>query len=49
VNSYVGVFLEWTLTLTVIANFYSMSLDVENFKFIYEMGSKDETAVETVD
>lgn len=32
----VNVILEWTLTLTVIANFYLMGLDVEHFKFVYE-------------
>jgi hypothetical protein len=31
----VHVILEWTLTFTVIANFYLMSLDVEKFKFVY--------------
>lgn len=36
VNS-IAVILEWTLTITVISNFYSMGLDVENFKFVYEM------------
>lgn len=30
------IFLEWTLTLTVIMGFYSMSLDVEKFAFVYE-------------
>jgi hypothetical protein len=31
----VHVIIEWTLTATVIANFYSMSIDVNNFKFVY--------------
>jgi hypothetical protein len=31
----VNIFLEWTITITVTAFFYSMSLDVEKFKFVY--------------
>jgi hypothetical protein len=34
-KSVIGVILEWTLTITVIANFYSMALDVDGFVFIY--------------
>ncbi len=31
-----GIFLEWTLTLTVLFGFYVMGMDVKNFKFVYE-------------
>lgn len=37
VASVIGKILEWTLTITVILGFYSMSLDVAHFKFVYEM------------
>lgn len=46
--SVVGVILEWTLTLTVIANFYSMAVDVEGFNFVYELRTSEKVAVETV-
>jgi hypothetical protein len=50
VKSVVGVILEWTLTLTVIANFYSMAVDVEDFRFVYEMGHQgQEFSIDTVD
>ena len=45
----VNVILEWTLTLTVVANFYSMSIDVEKFKFVYEMTPSSQQAVDLVD
>jgi hypothetical protein len=31
-----GIFLEWTLTLTVLFGFLVMSMDVSSFKFVYE-------------
>jgi hypothetical protein len=31
-----GIFLEWTLTLTVVFGFLIMSMDVKNFNFVYE-------------
>jgi hypothetical protein len=30
------IFLEWSLTCTIIMGFYSMALDVEKFVFVYE-------------
>lgn len=31
-----GVFLEWTLTLTVLFGFLVMSFDVAHFRLVYE-------------
>jgi hypothetical protein len=31
-----AIFLEWTLTLTVMLGFLVMSMDVKNFNFVYE-------------
>jgi len=31
-----GQFFEWTITFTVILGFYSMALDCQNFKFVYQ-------------
>lgn len=31
-----GVFLEWTLTMTVLLGFLIMSFDVAHFRFSYE-------------
>lgn len=44
----VNVFLEWTLTLTVLANFYSIGVDVEGFQFVYEVTDKKELPIHTV-
>lgn len=33
-----GIFLEWSLTATIIVYFHSMSIDVEKFKYVYEFG-----------
>lgn len=30
------IFLEWSLTCTIIMGFYSMALDVDGFAFVYE-------------
>ena len=38
----IGKILEWTLTITVIAGFYSMGLDVDKFEFVYEETSSRE-------
>lgn len=32
----IDIFLEWSLTCTIIMGFYSMALDVEKFDFVYE-------------
>lgn len=45
----VDVIIEWTMTLTVIANFYSMSIDVESFKFVYELTPPTQEVVDLVD
>lgn len=50
VGSVIGKILEWTLTITVIMGFYSMSLDVGNFKFVYEMSKPTvDNGIEEVD
>jgi hypothetical protein len=47
-----GIFLEWTLTLTVLFGFLVMSMDVRNFKFVYEkydsVREERDMSVETV-
>lgn len=32
----IDIFLEWSLTCTIIMGFYTMGLDVEKFVFVYE-------------
>jgi hypothetical protein len=40
VESEKNIFLEWTFTLTLMFGFFIMSLDVRNFKFVYEVDNK---------
>jgi hypothetical protein len=35
----VSIFLEWTTTATVLSNYYSIGVDAEHFKFVYELNS----------
>jgi hypothetical protein len=40
-GNWVEKFLEWTLTATVVTGMYSMGIDVEGFKMIYEKSRMD--------
>lgn len=40
-GNWVEKFLEWTLTATVVTGMYSMGIDVEGFKLIYEQSGKE--------
>ena len=48
----VDICLEWSLTCTIIMGFYSMSIDVNHFEFVYEnrtMVSQEKEEIYVVD